>query len=316
MSRTRFIIDRRSFLRTATPFALSLPSLARAQTVIERGRFDDEQLPLAREQLLQILNAERLSAGLNQLQLDDLASQIAQEHARDMAAGGFLNHFGTNGRKPYQRYCLAGGTAAVQENASSAEDIESVSPLRVFGDLRDMHDSMAKEVPPNDGHRKTIFFPFHTHVGFGVALQDHSLRLDELYLARYIQFDRFNAEAKPRSTVTLSGRLLNPKHFLHTVDVCFEPLPAPLEIDWLRKNALSISLPDAYVHLRPKALNGYTYVDGGTGDYDWDGNGRFRAQIKLSKEEPGIYLIIFWVRRVPTDKGFAGAEVCITSRST
>jgi len=103
MGRSRFVIDRRSFLATATPFALWLPSLARAQTVMERGRFDDEQLPLAREQLLQILNAERVSAGLNQLQLDDLASQIAQEHARDMATGGFINHFGTNGRKPYQR---------------------------------------------------------------------------------------------------------------------------------------------------------------------------------------------------------------------
>src|SRR2546430_15268544 len=84
--------------------------------------------------------------------------------------------------------------------------MESVAPLRVFGDLRDMHDSMAKEVPPNDGHRKTIFNPFHTHVGFGMALQNHSLRLDELYLARYIQFDRLITEGKPKSTVRSEER--------------------------------------------------------------------------------------------------------------
>jgi len=179
-----------------------------------------------------------------------------------------------------------------------------------------MHESMAKEVPPSDGHRKTIFDPFHTHVGFGVALHNHSLRLDELYLARYIRFDPFITEAKPRSTVTLSGHLLNPKHFLHTVDVCFEPLPAPREIDWLKNNAHSISLPEAYAHLRPKAPKGLTYVDGGNGDYDWDGNGKFRAQIKLSRDAPGIYLLIFWVRRAPTDRGFPGAEVCIITRST
>ena len=75
------MIDRRSFLITATPFALSLPSLARAQTLMERGRFSDEQLPLAREQLLQIVNAERVGAGLNQLQLDDLASQKHESFA-------------------------------------------------------------------------------------------------------------------------------------------------------------------------------------------------------------------------------------------
>ena len=95
MSSSRFILDRRLFLTTAAPFALSLPTLARAQSIAERGRFDDEQLPLAREQLLQIVNAERVSAGLNELQLDDPASQIAQDHARDMATGGFINHFGT-----------------------------------------------------------------------------------------------------------------------------------------------------------------------------------------------------------------------------
>ncbi|MFN2576768.1 MAG: CAP domain-containing protein [Pyrinomonadaceae bacterium] len=307
-------MDRRSFLTRATSFALSLPLSAAAQTLVERGRFDDEQLSLAREQLLKQLNAERARAGLNELKLDDLASRVAQEHARDMAAGGFLNHFGSDGRKPYQRYCLAGGTAAIQENASAAEDIESVAPLRVMNDLRDMHDSMAHEAPPNDGHRKTIFSPFHTHVGFGVALHNHSLRLDELYLARYIELDRFTAEAKAKSTVILSGRLLNPKHFLHGLDLCFEPLPAPREIEWLRANPRPISLPDAYAQLRPRAPDGMTYTDGRRGDYDWDRSGKFRAEIKLTKDEPGIYFVIFWVRRVAADKGFPGAEVCIISR--
>src|SRR5436305_174846 len=109
MRRSQFMIDRRSFLTTATPFALSLPGLARAQRLMERGRFDDEQLPLAREQLLNQLNAERSSAGLNELKLDDLACTVANQHARDMATSGFLSHWGSDGRKPYHRYSLAGG---------------------------------------------------------------------------------------------------------------------------------------------------------------------------------------------------------------
>lgn len=307
------MIDRRSFLKTTAPFVLGLPSLIRAQTLIERGRFTDEQLPLAREQLLKMVNHERAGAGLNQLQLDDLAGQVANRHARDMATGGFLNHFGSDGLKPYHRYGLAGGTDAVQENCSAAESIESVSPLRVLNDLHDMHQSMIDEVPPQDGHRKTILFPYHTHVGFGIALQNRSLRLDELYLARYLQLDPFSSKAKPKSTVILTGRHLTSNHFLFGVDVCFEPLPGSLTLDWLRQNQHSISLPDTFVHLRPKVPEGTTYTDGGTGDFDWNRAGKFRVRVRLSKDEPGIYTLIFWIRRSPKDKGFAGAQVCIES---
>src|SRR5215471_8005215 len=208
MSARRFRIDRRSFLMAAAPFALSLPIAARAQTLFERGGFDDEQLPLVRERLLQQVNTERLAAGLGELQLDDLASTIATKHAHEMVQESFLSHWGLDGSKPYQRYSLAGGSAAVQENCSAAEDIESISPLRIFDDLRDMHQSMIDETPPNNGHRRTILDPFHTHVGFGAALKGHSLRLDEIYLARYVHMDRVVAEAKPGSAIVLSGRLL------------------------------------------------------------------------------------------------------------
>jgi uncharacterized protein YkwD len=304
-------INRRQFLQTGTAFGLTLPAVVRGQTIIERGHFDDQQLPLAREQLLKMVNAERAAQGLNQLLLDDLACQVANGHARDMAQGRFLNHLGTDGLKPYYRYCFAGGIDAVRENASAAEDIQSVSPLRVLNDLHDMHQSMIDEVPPNDGHRQTIIFPFLTHVGFGIALNNRSLRLDELYLARYLQIDSFPRKVKPKSTVVLTGRHLTKTHFLHGVDVCFEPLPAPLSVEWLRANPHSISLPPAYIHLRPKAPAGTTYVDGGRGDFDWDHSGRFRVRAGLSKDEPGIYTLVFWIRRTPQDKGFPGAQVCM-----
>jgi len=310
------MIDRRSFLKTSVPFVLGLPALTRAQTLIERGRFDDEQLPLAREQLLKMVNNERADAGLSQLQLDEFACQVANRHARDMATGGFLNHFGSDGLKPYYRYGLAGGTDAVQENCSSAEDIGSVSPLRVLNDLHDMHQSMIDEKPPKDGHRKTILYPHHTHVGFGIALQNRSLRLDELYLARYLQIDPFVAKIEPKSTVILTGKHLTSNYFLHSVDVCFEPSPKALSVEWLRRNPQSVSLPDAFIHLRPKVPAGTTYTDGGTGDFDWKPHGKFRVRVSLSKAEPGIYTLLFWIRKSPQDKGFIGAQACIESRES
>jgi hypothetical protein len=56
------------------------------------------------------------------------------------------------------------------------------------------------------------------------------------------------------------------------------------------------------------------YTDGTRGDFDWDHSGGFKASIKLFRDEPGIYTIVCFVRRVPADKGFPGAQVCIVSR--
>ena len=304
------MIDRRSFIKAAAPLALGLHSIARGQMPVERGRFSDEDVPYAREGFLKLVNQERAAAKLNSLELDELASRVAAEHALDMVKLQFLSHWGSDGRKPYHRYSSAGGTDAVQENVSSAENIQSVATDGVLRDLRDMHISMLLEVPPNDGHRKTILFPFHTHVGFGFALKEYSLRLVELYVARYVQIEPFVKQSKPKSTVVVTGRLLNASHFLNGVDIFYEPLAAPPEIDWLRAPR-TVSLPSVFVRQRPKAPLGTRYTDGSTGDFDWDRSGRFLVRAKLFKEEPGIYTIVFWVRRAPADKGFPGAQVCI-----
>jgi len=312
MRAPRFKINRRSFVTTAAPFALSLPIAARAQTLFERGGFSDEQLPLVRERLLKQVNTERLAAGLGALQLDDLASTVATRHAHEMVEEDFLSHWGLDGSTPYQRYSFAGGTAAIQENCSAAENIESISPLRIFDDLRDMHQSMIDEAPPHDGHRRTILDPFHTHVGFGAALKRHSLRLDEIYLASYIKLDRIVPEAKPGATIVVSGHLLNAQHFVTEIAVFYEPPSKPPDISWLR-TPRSVSFPDDVLRLRPRAPGELFYSDGSRGDFDWDHNGWFRARVRLYKPDPGIYTIVCMVRRVPADKGFPGAQVCIRS---
>ena len=305
-------MDRRSFLSSAAPLLLALPSFARGQTLIERGGFDEQQFPLVREKLLNLLNDERSAAGLSRLQLDDLACKVATDHANDMIRGQFLSHWGSDGRTAYHRYSFAGGTDALLENVGLAQDIQSLAPNSVISDFLDIHQSMFGEVPPDDGHRRTILNPYHSHVGFGLAFRGHSLRLDELYLGRYLHIDPFPIRAKPKATVVLTGKLLNSTHFLHEVDVFYEPLPAPPDLSWLR-TPRSLSLPDQYVILRPKAPAGTTYVDGKLGDYDW-GGGKFRVPVKLLKDEPGIYTVLFWIRRVPSDKGFPAAQVCIVSQ--
>ena len=302
-------INRRVFLKVSAAFAL-MPATASGQVPIERGRFSEADLPLTRNRLLEIVNTERSQAGLSALELDDLACRVANDHARDMATGRFLSHWGSDGRKPYERYSFAGGIDAIQENVSAADNILSVTPNGVAGDLLDMHTTMHDETRPNDGHRQAILASQHTHAGFGIALNGHSLRLSELYVSRYLEVNPFPRQAKRQTTVILTGKLLNAKHFLHEVDVFFEPLPTPPSADWLR-TPRGYALPDEYVGLRPQAPHGAHYGDGSTGDYEWGSNGKFRVSAKLSRNLPGIYTIVFWIRRVPADKAFPAAEICI-----
>ncbi len=302
-------ISRRSFLGTAVPFGLGLHAIVWAQVPFERGRFSEDDVPLARVQLLRMVNDERSQAGLGKLELDELACKVASEHALDMAKGEFLSHWGSDGRKPYHRYSFAGGTDAVQENASSADDIQSLAPAGVLKDLRDMHLSMLNEKPPNDGHRRTILFPVHTHVGFGIALQGFHLRLAELYVAKYVRVDPIPQRVKPKQSVLFSGRILNPENVLAGVDVYYEPLPTPPQIEWLRV-ARSYGMPDERESFQPRLPAGLLYTDGTKGEIEMLAGRNFRVRIPLSKI-PGINTIMVWVSKGENGVPFPASQICI-----
>jgi hypothetical protein len=308
MTSYRNAIDRRSFLKTAAPFALGLATIGSGQIPIERGRFNENDIPLARERLLEMVNSERRQAGLNSLQLDDLACKVASEHALDMAKAEFLSHWGSDGLKPYQRYSLAGGTDAVQENVSSADGIQSLTSTGVLMDLHDMHQAMIEEVPPNNGHRKTILFPRHTHAGFGIAIQDRSVRLDELYLARYVKIDPLPRQATPKTTIVLRGQL-NPNHFLDGVEVFYEPLPSPPDIGWLRERR-SYGMPEPTDQLLPRLPERLFYSDGSKGSIEIDSSNRFHVLVHLSKQ-PGINTLMVWIKTGLPGIEFPAAQVCI-----
>ena len=301
------VIPRRMFLQAAAPVALGLGAVARGQLPVER-RFSDDDIPLVREQLLGMVNAERAAAGLSRLQLDELACRVASAHARDMALGLFLSHWGSDGRKPYHRYSFAGGTEAVQENVSSADNIQSLSSNGVLQDLHDMHQSMIDEVAPHDGHKRTILFPRQTHVGFGVAMLGRSIRLDEVYLARYIAVDPLPRQVKPKEKVLVMGKVLQPKLTVIGSDLYHEPFPAPPAIEWLREPR-PYGMPATSVKLYPKLPKQLVYVDGSTGSIETDGS-NFRFRVTLSKE-PGINTILIWLSPGEPGTEFPATQICI-----
>lgn len=302
-------IDRRTFIQKATPFALAVPVFMRGHRIVARSGFEGDEIKRARQRLLEMVNRERGQHGLSKLELDELACQVATDHAEDMLAGMFLSHWGRDGRKPYQRYSFAGGTDAVQENAALASDVSTAPAEEIEITLGQLHQSMIDEVPPNDGHRRTILFPYHTHVGFGIAAKPDHIRLAELYITRYTEIGEVPRQAKPATRITFSGKLLNPKHSIAGIHVYREPLPRPPALQWLRQ-ARPYSLPETFEPLWPRLEGSYIYADGTKGTIEISSRGHFRTPVPLFKE-PAINTIVVWVQRKKNEEPFPVTQVCI-----
>jgi hypothetical protein len=131
-------------------------------------------IPEARLYLLELINRDRASMGLNPVTLDEGAAQTAgQGHAEDMAENGYLGHWGLDGSVPEQRLTEAGGADMVLENASCFVDEHhrNLDPRAKIdaAQIEKTESMFFHETPPNDGHRKNILKPWHTKVGLGIA---------------------------------------------------------------------------------------------------------------------------------------------------
>jgi uncharacterized protein YkwD len=299
--------SRRLFLSAAAQ-SLAYALAARAAPRAAPPQLTKGDLELFRDTLLQLVNSERSAARVPKLALDDLASRVADEHARDLASGNFLSHWGRDGRKPYHRYSFAGGSDAVAENVSAAHKLASVTRNYIYQTLKEMHQKMHAETPPDDGHRRTILGPNHTHVGFGIALSGHELRLVELYVARHVRIEPYESSAKRGATVRLRGRFLGGRSALHYVEVCHEPTPRAPDVGWLSAPR-PYGLPDDFVILRPKLSGGVVYADRVEGVVESDAEGGFQFPLKLEKE--GVYTVVVWAKKRDSGEKFITTNACI-----
>lgn len=304
-------IGRRRFLKQASlsMLALQTATIARDRHSLGMRASADEALPI-QDELLNLVNKERADAGLGTLKLDDLACTVAEKHAIEMAEGNFLSHWGRDGHKPYQRYSFAGGTDAIEENDGATDHGDPVASEEFTSDLIGLHQSMFDEFPPIDGHRQTILAPQHTHAGFGVALRGNHVRLSELYLARYVAFDKYSARGAPKSKFFLSGRLLDPAYSLTSIDVFYETLPFPPELPWL-KTPRPYGLPDDRETLLIKLPENTFYETGSRGSIQIHSHGRFRVPIGLTRKQPGIYTVVVWIQKWGMGKPFPATQVCV-----
>lgn len=303
-------MDRRAFLKRAAVSAIALRVGAAMPRMVTASAIGTPEFSAMATHLLNQVNIERAEVGLTTLKLDRLACAVAEKHATEMARNNFLSHWGLDGRKPYHRYSFAGGVEAIQENDGALNSSTPIASEEVPLHLMSMHRSMHDEVAPDDGHRKTILNPIHTHVGFGYAEYGFCVRLCELYLARYVAIDPHPVTASPRDRIVLSGRLLEASYSLEGIDVFYEPLPSPPDRAWLRIPR-PYGLPDERESLLPQLPPNHFYEGGSKGSIELQGRGRFRAPILLSRKEPGIYTAVVWIARSEKETPFPATQVCV-----
>lgn len=296
-------MQRRVFLQS-----LSVAWLAPAFFSHQQAQ-DFERFAELRANILEMVNEERAVAKVPPVAMDALATRVATGHATEMALHEFASHWGRNGFKPYHRYSFAGGTEATQENVSAADNTWSNKLSDLKQDTSYLHLRMYQETPPNDGHRKTILEPQHTHVGFGIAVDKLRLRLVELFVARYLEVKAVPREAKPGSQVVFAAKMLKRDHTLNHVEVFYEPLPVQPELSWLREPR-SYGLPDNFKALRPKVAPPYMYTDRTRGEVDVNPDGSFSVLVTLFHDKPGIYTIVAWLKP-GSGKAFPATEFCI-----
>ncbi|MDI9633595.1 MAG: CAP domain-containing protein [Methanolinea sp.] len=132
------------------------------------------------QEIYRLANAERAKAGLPALAWDGRLAEVAREHSRDMAAGGYFSHTNPRGEGPDERAArhgyptrkpLPGGAYMV----GIGENIGKMPTGKVLGigyvppDAGSIARAQVQSWMASPGHRANILDPDYTVTGVGVA---------------------------------------------------------------------------------------------------------------------------------------------------
>lgn len=107
----------------------------------------------AENKMLELVNKERASRGLNPLVMDEKLREVARAHSKDMFAKGYFSHKNLEGQSPFDRMDKAGVQYMVAgENLALAPDVEIA------------HNGLMN----SPGHKRNILTPEFRKIGIGV----------------------------------------------------------------------------------------------------------------------------------------------------
>jgi uncharacterized protein YkwD len=134
------------------PVFVGVPAEVKPKTVAEpRRAVKPDQ---AQSRMFELINRERVKAGLEALVFDPELSEAARGHSEDMRKEGFVGHVSPTSGSAEERLLRAGiVTDLAAENIARGDD-----PDEIHEGLMD-----------SPGHRSAILLPKTTHVGIGIS---------------------------------------------------------------------------------------------------------------------------------------------------
>ncbi|HEX4438732.1 MAG TPA: CAP domain-containing protein [Thermoanaerobaculia bacterium] len=206
-----------------SPFATREPPLPISESYPESQHPRDD----VKKAIFDRINEDRHKAGLPPVAWDERASAVADRFCAAQIEERTHGHFLLNGVPPYARTAFDGIFGMQAENAvtwrtTAPKFEESTVSLALSG-----HASMMAEVPPNDGHRRTILDPEATHVGVGYAVEKGDFRMAQEFLTRRLQAMSLERLPEDPGTIVFRGRVLE-GHRVAFVTIAHEPPPRPL----------------------------------------------------------------------------------------
>jgi uncharacterized protein YkwD len=285
------------------------------------GPADETRITL-RDEFLRIINRDRAQFGLSPVALDPATSLLADGYCRQQIRNGTTGHFTTDGVPPYMRYSLAGGNDGISENAAAWSANYAISDRSLYDMIRSSERAMMREMPPHDGHRRTILDPWATHVGIGLAWNGGEFRMTQEFIRRYVDWQRpLPRAAAVGDHVLAAGRPLK-DYKVDAITVHHESLPQPITATVA--NAInSYSLPTHRRDYLPRLPTYHErhedgalyevreqYADGRRGDFAVTKDGAFSFAVPLV-EGPGVYTVVVWVRHTGESTPIAASNVSI-----
>ena len=160
--------------------------------------------------MLELINDERVSAGLNPVVLGD--NVAAQLHAQASLENCFSSHWGIDGLKPYMRYSLAGGYQSNAENGSGRSYcVKASDGYRASGSSEQGIRRAMDGLMDSPGHRDNILRPWHKKINIGLAWDRYNFQVVQHFEGDYVEYDQL--PDIERGVLAISGTVKNGVRF-------------------------------------------------------------------------------------------------------
>ena len=282
------------------------------------GKASSSDIAEIEKKVLALINQDRANAGLPPVVWDETAAKAARTHVQEEADIGYISHWGLDGLKPQERYTLAGGKDAVEENESVSLWLEGgfqgVSKDTLYTLVSEHEKAMINETPPDDGHRKNILDPHHTGVGVAIAVGKYGVAMAEEFTNHYAIFNPPPTKGVPGGKVTLSGQIQK-GYYVTGIYAIWEEPPSPMSREELLQTHSYSDPPFSNLHFWAKPRGTGYYVETASGNIfaknlSVDAQGRFTLEIPLANKEGLDYISVEIAPNTnPDDRFYAGQFV-------